>query len=193
MTTLGKRPADRERAAAAGLRSPLGDTPVRPCAWPGCDCAGDYRAPLGRDRLREYQWLCLEHVRAFNREWNYFAGMSGPEIEAHQRADVTWHRPTWRIGTRAAPFYGFQDPFELFGDEPPFTPPKRSAPRTKADEMMDVLGLQPGFTLDELKRRYKALAKRHHPDLNGGDKAAEDRLKDINVAYTYLLEQVALG
>jgi len=41
----------------------------------------------------------------------------------------------------------------------------------------------------ELKRRYKNLAKEHHPDLHGGDKAAEERLKLINEAYTFLLEQ----
>ena len=40
----------------------------------------------------------------------------------------------------------------------------------------------------ELKARYKQLAKRHHPDLHGGDKRAEERLKLINEAYTYLLD-----
>ena len=34
-----------------------------------------------------------------------------------------------------------------------------------------------------VKTRYKELAKRHHPDANGGDKAAEERLKTINIAY----------
>jgi DnaJ-class molecular chaperone len=53
---------------------------------------------------------------------------------------------------------------------------------------MRRLGLEPGFTLDELKRRFKALAKRHHPDLNGGDRAAEARLREIIEAYRYLLD-----
>jgi curved DNA-binding protein CbpA len=53
--------------------------------------------------------------------------------------------------------------------------------------MMAVLQLEVGFTLDELKRRYKTLVKRHHPDLHGGDRAAEERLKQINEAYTYLI------
>ncbi|HEX6012623.1 MAG TPA: DnaJ domain-containing protein [Geminicoccaceae bacterium] len=55
--------------------------------------------------------------------------------------------------------------------------------------MMSRLELAGGFTLAELKRRYKRLAKQHHPDLHGGDKAAEERLKLINEAYTYLVEQ----
>ena len=37
--------------------------------------------------------------------------------------------------------------------------------------------------MDALKARYKELAKRHHPDANGGDKASEERLKLINLAY----------
>ncbi|MDP9096495.1 MAG: DnaJ domain-containing protein, partial [Pseudomonadota bacterium] len=38
-------------------------------------------------------------------------------------------------------------------------------------------------SMDVLKARYKELAKRHHPDANGGDRAAEERLKTINLAY----------
>jgi len=41
-------------------------------------------------------------------------------------------------------------------------------------------------TLHEVKARYKELVKRHHPDTNGGDKEAEERLKLINQAYTTL-------
>jgi curved DNA-binding protein CbpA len=37
-----------------------------------------------------------------------------------------------------------------------------------------------------LKARYKELVKRHHPDAHGGDKAAEERLKVINQAYSTL-------
>jgi curved DNA-binding protein CbpA len=37
--------------------------------------------------------------------------------------------------------------------------------------------------MDDVKTRYKELAKRHHPDANGGDRAAEERLKSINLAY----------
>jgi curved DNA-binding protein CbpA len=48
--------------------------------------------------------------------------------------------------------------------------------------------LEHDATHDELKARYKELCKQHHPDLNGGDKDAEERLKLINEAYTYLRE-----
>ena len=40
--------------------------------------------------------------------------------------------------------------------------------------------------MGELKNRYKILARQHHPDTNGGDRASEERFKTINVAYTVL-------
>ena len=39
---------------------------------------------------------------------------------------------------------------------------------------------------DEVKTRYKQLAKQHHPDANNGDRDAEERLKTINQAYAAL-------
>ena len=42
----------------------------------------------------------------------------------------------------------------------------------------------------ELRTRYKDLAKRYHPDATGGDRVAEDRLKDINRAYSLLKRRV---
>ena len=62
----------------------------------------------------------------------------------------------------------------------------KSSGRSKTERMLAVLDLPPDATVVELKARYKQLAKRHHPDLNGGDKKAEERLKLINEAYTYL-------
>ena len=51
---------------------------------------------------------------------------------------------------------------------------------------MLIMGLEPPLDLKTIKARYKELAKQYHPDLNRGDKAAEDLLKSINMAYTIL-------
>ena len=53
-------------------------------------------------------------------------------------------------------------------------------------EPLATLGLSWPTTLEAVKARYKELAKRHHPDANGGDRAAEERLKVINLAYAAL-------
>jgi hypothetical protein len=186
------RVRERERLEAVRLKPE--EAGARCCAWPGCEAEGTHRAPLARDRLREFQYLCLDHVREFNQRWDYFAGMSADEIHAHQRADTTWHRPTWRFGTAPGAEPCWRDVFGLFTDGPAKPrrqgpPPRPQRPPTKAELMMAVLELEDGFTLSELKTRYKTLAKRHHPDLHGGDKAAEERLKQVIEAYTYLREQ----
>jgi DnaJ-domain-containing protein 1 len=166
------------------------------CDWPGCQLTGDYRAPKSRDNLRAFHHFCLDHVRDYNRAWDFFSGMSQSEIEAYLREDVTWHRPTWPLGNGMSGTNGawrWQDPFHLFtngsgtdGTHGASEWDRQSGPRGKTERMLAVLDLTPGATAVELKARYKQLAKRHHPDLNGGDKKAEERLKLINEAYTYL-------
>ena len=51
---------------------------------------------------------------------------------------------------------------------------------------MDIMQLDAPLNLTGLKARYKELVKLHHPDANGGDKLAEERLKDIIEAYSIL-------
>ena len=50
----------------------------------------------------------------------------------------------------------------------------------------DILGVQKGCSDEELKKAYRKLAKQYHPDLNPGDKAAEQKFKDVNEAYSVL-------
>lgn len=49
-----------------------------------------------------------------------------------------------------------------------------------------VLGVERKATLAEIKKAYRKLARKHHPDLNPGDKAAEQRFKEITEAYEVL-------
>src|ERR1700733_7099351 len=72
----------------------------RTCEAPGCSQHGEFRAPYARDRLDEYRWFCLEHVREYNKKWDYFAGLDAEAIEQHIRADTTWRRPVWPLGGR---------------------------------------------------------------------------------------------
>jgi hypothetical protein len=148
--------------------------------------------------LRDFYHFCLEHVRAYNQCWNFFSGMSQPEIEAYLREDVTWHRPTWPMGNGDPCHpegWRWQDPFEVFingsgtnGTHGASEWDRRSTRLGTTERMFAALDLTPGATRAELKARYKQLVKRHHPDLHGGDKKAEERLKLINEAYTYLMD-----
>ena len=155
------------------------DIAVRTCAHPDCNLVGEFRAPRSRDALDSYYWFCLEHVREYNAAWNYYADMDDTAIEAEKRNDVVWRRPTWPLGTRTGN-YGDEvaDPLQSL------TPPEREA--------ISVLGLVAPVTKADVKVRYKILAKMLHPDANGGDKRAEDRLKSVNYAYMTLRDSERL-
>lgn len=168
---------------------------MRVCEHPGCTCEGLYRAPKGRNRLNEYYWFCLDHVREYNQSWDYYAGMSPDQIEAETRRDTTWQRPTWPMGHWAAQErflrdrvvrgFGFQfgSESDLGGDRKTGADAKA---RTEVEQAFDILELSPPIDFPGIKARYRELVKRHHPDANGGDKSAEEKLKSINQAYTTL-------
>ena len=92
------------------------DAQTRACDRPGCTGHGEYRAPRSRDRLDEYYYFCLEHVREYNRAWNYYAGMSEAQIEQERRRDSCWHRPSWPFGS-IGQGPRFRDDFGFFDAE----------------------------------------------------------------------------
>lgn len=155
-----------------------------------------FRAP--RDRtLREFHWFCLPHVRAYNASWDYYKGMGPHEIEAALRSDSAWQRPSWPLGRlggagRFDPDL-LRDPFSVLGQQAP-TARRRPREETSAPPelraALDLLGLSWPLDQADLRGRYKELAKRHHPDATGGDRASEEKLKDINRAYSLLKRRV---
>jgi hypothetical protein len=168
----------------------------RMCDHPGCTDEGAYRAPKSRTDLKSYYWFCLDHVRAYNASWDFYAGMTPNEIERAVRDDVTWQRETWPLGKRMSgrPIDPgtIRDPFGVFEDwaEENARTQRHSRPATPEEEAMRVMGLVGPITRDSLKIRYKQLVKLHHPDANGGAKDAEERLKQINQAYKVLKDSL---
>ena len=158
------------------------------CEWPGCPEDGEFRAPKSPNALREYHWFCLAHVRHYNKSWNYYAGMSADEVEAETRRDSVWRRPSWPFGGAAQAGAPLGDPFGLF-DEARTAAGERPR-RTAEEQAMIVLDLNPPVTTTAVKARYKELVKRHHPDANGGDKASEERFKQINSAYETIMNRL---
>jgi len=180
--------------------------PERLCAAEGCDRPGEHRAPVSRTQLNEFQYLCLDHVREFNRAWNYFEGWDADEIEAYRHADLTWHRPTWRpderlIRSRAfrEAFLNdaFKDPFGFMNDDEAKPGDKHSAPPEDAGTLVEerraftILNLKPDADRATIKQRFKEEVKACHPDLNGGDKEAEERLREVIWAYRRLTQTEA--
>jgi len=172
------------------------------CEWPGCKNKGSHRAPKGR--TREYWHFCLDHVREYNQSYNYFSGMNAEAVARYQKDALTGHRPTWKMGANGgvkkgaadADLDGAFDPFSMFNEINGRTgsrPGPEAQPKTETRKVMNaerkalqVMGLGPDATLADVKVKYKALVKQHHPDANGGDRSTEDRLIEIIKAYNYL-------
>lgn len=171
---------------------PSRDGDARFCDQPDCLDAGLYRAPRSRENLRQYYWFCLPHVREYNQAWNFYAGLTQLEVETLNRHDTVWQRPSWPFGDcQARRFhtpYKMRDAFHFFNEDAAARPGAGPAsPETEETKAFHILELTPPATVEKIKERYKALVKRHHPDMHGGDKAGEDRLKEINLAYQTLI------
>ena len=196
-------PSARDRDTASRL-DPVFDLGARReerrCDHPGCTAAGDYRAPKSRSRLEDYYWFCLDHVRDYNRSWNYYAGMSDDEVETMVRQDTIWQRRTWPFGSwrerEARLREELHREFGIGGEDAghPGVPGPRIAPavaarsarRPRREKALAAMELAPPVDFETIRARYKVLVKRHHPDANGGDRAAEERLKTITHAYAVL-------
>jgi hypothetical protein len=177
------------------------------CEWPDCKNKGPHRAPKGRENAREYWHFCLNHVREYNQSYNFFSGMNADAVARYQKDALTGHRPTWTMGANgsgkgakgatAAELDGASDPFSMFSElngrgrwrpGPGTAEPKAETRKIFNAERkaLQVMGLGAEATLEDVKAKYKALVKQHHPDANGGDRSTEDRLIEIIKAYNYL-------
>lgn len=176
------------------------------CQWDGCTNPGTHRAPVGRHKEGEYFRFCVDHVREYNKGYNYFSGLNNSDIAKFQKEALTGHRPTWKIGAggqakvapdvamkrsgRAGYYRRIRDPYNLFTQEKDDTPAVRR-PKPLEAKALETLGLDQKATGAEIKTRYKELVKRHHPDANGGNRGSEERFREVLHAYR-LLKQAGL-
>lgn len=180
------------------------------CDWEGCDNPGLYKAPKGARAEGQFHNFCLEHVRHYNKAYNYFTGMSDDDIADHAlKMNAPGSRETWAFGsnrfgksnpeprrfkTRDYSERRFHDPNNLFARLQRNQARTNGGTRTERDvtltgqdrAALEVLGLESRKPGAEIKSAYKALVKLHHPDANGGDKSSEDRLRAIIAAYNHL-------
>lgn len=174
----------------------------RGCEIPGCPHLGEYRAPRSRYDLQSYYWFCLDHVREYNQNWDFFKGMNRAEIEHHMYKTMVWDRPSWRANiagdkeqTLREKIYAHFSRGDIFGDfglngeaeeEPLRAEVNINAIPHPTLEALSMLDLTPPVGWPAIKARYKALAKKHHPDTNQGDRDSEEIFKKISLAYHIL-------
>ncbi len=157
---------------------------------------------MGRNREGQYLWMCIDHVRDYNKNFNYFSGLDDEAIAKFQKDAITGSRPTWQMGTNKTSKHpplnernpnaeGAQRLYNRMNQASGGAAAEQaeSAPRKlKALEKksFDDLNLPHTATGEDIKARYKLLVKQNHPDANGGDRSSEDRLREIILAYKIL-------
>ncbi|PVX29841.1 J domain-containing protein [Sphingomonas pokkalii] len=173
----------------------------RLCAEPGCTAAGEFRAPAregassGFDGPPPFRWLCLDHVRAFNAGYNFFAGMTPEEIQEAQRPTAGWERAArpFTANPDVPPRWAdFADPLDAIGARFRDRMKDRAERQDgrplsgKDREALKVLDLTIDSDRTALRKRYSELVRKYHPDRNGGDRSHEARLRSVIEAYQQL-------
>ena len=159
------------------------------CDWNNCLEEGSYKAPLEKDNSKKYRMLCLNHVKEFNKNWNYFEGMNDDQIYEFVKSDMTWHKPTQSFGSSDNFFTilwnnALKD--ELNKNNGKFDHMKKFKFNHNDVKAFGILGISIGIKWEKVQEKFKKLVKKYHPDMNAGSKKYEDKLKIITLAYTQL-------
>ncbi len=194
MINLNSPLFDRIRSKPSAEEVRADETPL--CNHPDCRRKGEFKAPKGRDHEGEFFLFCLVHVKEYNHSYNYFAGMTDAAVQSYQKDALTGHRPTWNVSVTGAGLG--QDSkvdaasllrarLERLRRAREAAANAKSRPVGKAAlKALEALGLDETAEKALVRRRFKELAKRLHPDLNEGDRSREDKLRAIIDAYNYL-------
>ena len=101
---------------------------------------------------------------------------SKPGIQARQLR--RWLKGHFEFGDILSPTPQMRRVFELICTAAPVDMPER--------DYYNILGLQRSASRDEIRKAYRKLARKYHPDINPGNKEAEEKFKDVSVAYEAL-------
>jgi len=162
------------------------------CDWKKCNKIAEYKAPIERDNSKKFKWLCLYHVKEFNKNWDYFKGMSDQKIRQFMKSDMIWHKETQSF---SAPNNFFNmlwknvlnNEIDFFSNYEYYKKIKEKRNFIDGDEKsFKIIGLKVGANWEEIQNKFKTLVKKFHPDMNSGNKKFEEKLKIITLAYTQL-------
>jgi len=161
------------------------------CEWDSCNESGKFKAPLGKDNSKNYRWLCEEHIKLFNKNWNYFDGMQQSEIEDFLKSDVTWHRPTQKFGSSDNFFNilwnnALNEKFIFNKYDKNINNLNGMRLNQKDRDAFKIMGLELNVDWPTIQKKFKTLVKKFHPDRNAGNRQFEDKLKKITLAYSHL-------
>ncbi len=171
----------------------------RKCDKATCEEKGEFRAPKSRISLNEYYFFCLNHVKEYNKSWDFYKGLSVNQIETSMRDDIIWNRPSWPLkGNHHKIMEQINDFF--VNDNGYFFNNKENDSYFKnkiidenlsieENKALNTLNLNLPLSMEKIKKNYKKLVKIFHPDVNGNNKKAEEKFKEINKSYKILLQK----
>ena len=161
------------------------------CDWNNCLEEGSYKAPIEKDNSKKYRILCLNHVREFNKNWNYFEGMNDDQIYEFLKSDMTWHKPTQSF-TSSDNFFkilwnnALKDELNKYKINGQLDHMNQFKFNNNDIKAFSILGVSVGIKWERVQEKFKKLVKKFHPDMNSGNNKYEDKLKVITLAYTQL-------
>ena len=161
------------------------------CEWENCKKIGSFKAPIEKDNSKKFKWLCGDHIKIHNKEWDYFKGMSQDDIEFFIKSDSTWHRPTQKFGSRDNFFNilwnnALSDKINMLNGKNSKHFSSARSLSEKDKEAFKIMGLKYDSNWILVQKAFKTLVKKFHPDRNAGNKLFENKLKQITLAYTHL-------
>jgi len=173
-------------------------TYYKKCDSPKCNEKGEYRAPKSRIMLNKYFYFCLDHIKEYNKSWDFYKGMSVEQIENSMRSDTFWDRPSWPLKNSFKNIFDeFNEYVEDFVKNDDDKINDTYFKNKLLDESLTIeeakalkeLDLKMPISLEKIKKNYKKLVKIFHPDVNGNNKDAEEKFKQINESYKLLLKK----
>ena len=161
------------------------------CDWNKCSNEGLYKAPKEKDNSKNFRLLCLEHVKEFNKNWNYFSGMDDEQVMEFLKSDMVWHKPTQSFSSSDNFFKvlwnnALKDEIDKISFNNRFNTMNRFKFNNNDIKAFGILGIPVGLQWIKIQKKFKKLVKKFHPDMNSGNKKFEDKLKIITLAYTQL-------
>ena len=161
------------------------------CDWNNCNEIGEYKAPVEKDNSKKYRMLCLEHVKEFNKNWNYFSGMNNDQVIDFLKSDMIWHKPTQSFSSSDNFFKvlwnnTLKDEFDKAKLKSEFNHMRQFKFDSNDIKAFGILGVSVGLKWVKIQNKFKTLVKKFHPDINLGNKQYEEKLKLITLAYTQL-------
>ncbi len=168
---------------------------IRTCDEKDCLEPGYFQAPKSPDGKGWY-YFCSNHIKTYNKRWNFFAGKNQKQIYDYQKNDFYQGRPTSPFTYGKSSKIKFE--FEFFFDKENLQFNKRKHRKncepkinnSKLEKALNTFSLNNDFDEIKLKKRYKILVKKYHPDLNKNFLKKDNKIKEINKSYNILLESL---